>query len=164
MTQYYDTFDTPFGVFLVALNAAGEVIATAFGERERLQTGLDTGELQRSADRVRQAREEILAYFDEERRSFTVKLSPQGTAFQQEVWAALLRIPYGETRSYGQLAAALGRPGSARAIGRAVATNPICLLIPCHRVIGSDGSLTGFAYGTEIKRRLLDLEAGQKGR
>jgi methylated-DNA-[protein]-cysteine S-methyltransferase len=74
------------------------------------------------------------------------------------VWAALATIPFGETRSYGQIAAALGNPGASRAIGRANATNPICLFVPCHRVIGADGSLTGFAFGEDIKRQLLAHE------
>jgi methylated-DNA-[protein]-cysteine S-methyltransferase len=158
MTHTYDTFDTPLGPFSVALNASGEVIATAFGGRERLQTRFASGELVRSTEKARKVREEIQAYLTGKRRNFTLSLAPQGSAFQQEVWAALLRIPYGETQSYGELAAAIGRPGAARAVGRANATNPICLLIPCHRVIGADGSLTGFAFGEDIKRSLLDLE------
>ncbi len=97
-------------------------------------------------------------YFTGKRESFTLKLAPSGTAFQQSVWTALQRIPFGETRSYGQLATELGNPGASRAVGRANATNPIALIIPCHRVIGSDGAQTGFAFGEEIKRQLLALE------
>ena len=89
---------------------------------------------------------------------FTLKLAPSGTPFQQGVWAALQRIPFGESRSYGQIATELGNPGASRAVGRANATNPIALIVPCHRVIGSDGSLTGFAFGEDIKRRLLAHE------
>lgn len=86
------------------------------------------------------------------------RLDPAGTAFQQKVWKELLAIPFGATRSYGSLARAVGC-GSARAVGQAVHANPIAILIPCHRVIGADGSLTGFAGGLDIKRRLLTLEA-----
>jgi methylated-DNA-[protein]-cysteine S-methyltransferase len=88
-------------------------------------------------------------------------MSPAGTEFQKRVWAELVRIPYGETVSYAELAKRVGSPGGARAVGRANATNPIAIIVPCHRVIGADGSLTGYAYGEEMKRSLLDLERGQ---
>ena len=81
-----------------------------------------------------------------------------GTPFQQAVWSALRKIPFGKTASYGEVAATLGRPGAARAVGRANGTNPVCVIVPCHRVIGADGSLTGFAFGEKIKRQLLSLE------
>ncbi len=84
--------------------------------------------------------------------------APAGTPFQRDVWDALLAIPYGETRSYGELAAAVGKPGAARAVGRANHDNPIGVVIPCHRVIGAGGSLTGYAGGLERKRYLLELE------
>ncbi len=108
--------------------------------------------------RAADVRREVLEFFDRKRRKFTVELMPSGTPFQQNVWSALQRIPFGETRSYGQLATDLGKPDAARAIGRANATNPICLIIPCHRVIGGDGSLTGYAFGEEIKRQLIAHE------
>jgi len=87
-----------------------------------------------------------------------VPLAPIGTEFQKRVWDALCAIPVGETRGYAQLAGQLGSPQAARAVGRANATNPICLFVPCHRVIGADGSLTGFAFGEDIKRKLLEHE------
>lgn len=108
------------------------------------------------AEAIRQLTE----YFDGKRQSFDLPLDPAGTDFQQEVWQALLEIPYGETRSYGGLAGAIGRPKAVRAVGAANGRNPIPIVIPCHRVIGADGSLTGFGGGLEIKRRLLDLEMG----
>jgi methylated-DNA-[protein]-cysteine S-methyltransferase len=83
-----------------------------------------------------------------------------GSTFQRQVWAQLQQVPFGSTVTYGQLAAALGRPGAARAVGRANATNPIAIIVPCHRVIGSSGQLTGYGGGLDAKRRLLDLEAG----
>ncbi len=93
-----------------------------------------------------------------------VTVEPGGTLFEREVWEALRRIPAGESRSYGALARALGRPGAARAVGRACALNPVALLVPCHRVVGADGVLTGYAWGVERKRWLLAHEARRRGR
>ena len=95
------------------------------------------------------------------RREFDLPLRPAGTQFQQDAWAALLDIPYGQTRTYRDQAAAIGRPSAVRAVGAANGRNPIPLVIPCHRVIGSGGALTGYAGGTDLKSRLLDLESGQ---
>lgn len=158
MRQFYDTFTTPLGDFSVALNATGAVIGTAFGGLPDLRDRFAADEIIRDAVRTAAVRLEIDEYFSGQRRSFTIKLSPSGTPFQQSVWRMLQRIPFGESRSYGELAAGLGNPGAARAIGRANATNPICLIIPCHRVIGGDGSLTGYAFGEDIKRWLLAHE------
>jgi methylated-DNA-[protein]-cysteine S-methyltransferase len=96
------------------------------------------------------------AAFGGKRRDFSVGLSASGTPFQRKVWAALREIPYGETRTYGDVARTVR--SSPRAVGRANATNPVCLIVPCHRVIGSDGSLTGYAFGERTKRSLLRLE------
>ena len=158
MKHFFDTFPTPLGVFSIAVDASGAVVATAFGDEVALRHRFQAGHLVRDARAVAEPRREIGEYFAGERRTFTTRLEPTGTAFQQGVWSALRDIPFGETRSYGQLAARLGKPGAARAIGRANATNPICLIVPCHRVIGADGSLTGFAFGEAIKHRLLALE------
>lgn len=92
------------------------------------------------------------------RREFDLPLAAKGTPFQQAVWAQLRKIPYGEVRTYGQLAAALGKPKASRAVGSACHRNPLCIVVPCHRVIGADGSLTGYAEGLEIKEYLLELE------
>lgn len=97
-------------------------------------------------------------YFAGKRHSFDLPLAPTGTPFQRDVLAALQQIPYGETRSYGELAKAVGRPKASRAVGAANGRNPLPIVIPCHRAIGSDGSLTGFGGGLETKRFLLDLE------
>lgn len=96
------------------------------------------------------------------RRDFDLPLRPAGTDFQRQAWAALLEIPYGQTRSYRDQAIAIGRPTAVRAIGAANGRNPIPIVIPCHRVIGSGGMLTGYAGGTALKARLLDLESGQR--
>ena len=97
-------------------------------------------------------------YFAGVRREFDLPLAAKGTPFQQAVWAQLRKIPYGEVRTYGQLAAALGKPKASRAVGSACHRNPLCIVVPCHRVIGADGSLTGYAEGLEIKEYLLELE------
>ena len=159
MRQFYDTFPTPLGDFSVVLNATGAVIATAFGGLPELRERFTPDEIVRDAARAADVRREITEYFDRKRRKFTVPLAASGTPFQHGVWSELQAIPYGATRTYGQLATSLGKPEAARAVGRANATNPICLIVPCHRVIGTDGSLTGFAFGEDIKRRLLDHES-----
>ena len=97
-------------------------------------------------------------YFNRERKLFDLKMSPQGSSFQKDVWKALLNIPYGKTFSYGELAKKLGGKEKTRAVASAIAKNPILILIPCHRVIGSNGKLTGFSGGIERKARLLELE------
>lgn len=98
-------------------------------------------------------------YFAGERTTFDVPLAPRGSPFQLACWAALQRIGYGQTRSYGQIAAELGQPGAARAVGLANNRNPISIIVPCHRVVGADGSLTGYGGGIATKHYLLDLEA-----
>lgn len=102
--------------------------------------------------------EQLTAYFAGELTDFDLELDLRGTAFQRRVWNALLTIPYGETRSYGEIAEQIGAPGSARAVGWANGHNPIAIVVPCHRVIGAGGSLTGYGGGLERKRALLDLE------
>lgn len=97
-------------------------------------------------------------YFAGKRKSFSIPLDMRGTRFQKDVWEALLAIPYGETRSYGQLAKQLGKPRATRAVGAANGRNPVSIIVPCHRVIGSSGKLTGFAGGLEAKAHLLSLE------
>jgi methylated-DNA-[protein]-cysteine S-methyltransferase len=158
MNVFTETFRTPFGPFSLAADETGAVVATAFGDLTSLSSRLGECNALRYTSLTAPAREQLLAYFDGERRGFELALAPRGTPFQLRVWSALQQIPFGETRSYGQLAAHLGQPSASRAVGRANATNPLCVIIPCHRVIGADGSLTGFAFGEEIKRRLLDHE------
>ncbi len=103
-------------------------------------------------------------YFSGSRKDFTVKLKLRGTPFQIDVWNALRKIPYGETRTYKEIATQIGRPQAFRAVGQAIHNNPIAIVVPCHRVIGSDGSLTGFAGGLELKKRLLELERKTAGK
>ena len=118
--------------------------------------GMDTSPLLSEAER------QLCEYFAGTRRQFALPLAPKGTAFQQKVWAALCTIPYGETRSYGEIAAQIGNPKACRAVGMANNRNPLPILIPCHRVIGADGTLTGYGGGLERKTLLLKLEASKK--
>lgn len=107
--------------------------------------------------------DQLEEYFDGERRHFDLKLAPSGTPFQLSVWAALADIPFGETLSYGELARRIGNPNASRAVGAANGKNPLPLVLPCHRVIGSSGSLTGFGGGIDVKRALLDHEQSVVG-
>ena len=107
----------------------------------------------------REAEAQLLAYFAGQLRVFALKLAPKGTPFQQDVWRALQAIPYGATASYADIAERVGRPSAVRAVGAANGANPIAIVVPCHRIIGRDGTLTGYAGGLDRKRALLDLEA-----
>ncbi|MEM7050736.1 MAG: methylated-DNA--[protein]-cysteine S-methyltransferase [Acidobacteriota bacterium] len=128
--------------------------ARAEGERRR-------AEHQPENPLLAEAKGQLDEYFAGERRRFDLPLAPRGTDFQLQVWDQLLEIPYGETRTYGDLAAAHGGPGAARAVGQANHNNPIGIIIPCHRVIGSGGKLVGYASGLERKKQLLELEGAE---
>ena len=108
--------------------------------------------------------QEIEEYLNGDRMTFSSSLDMQGTPFQIEVWNELLNIPYGETRSYGEIAVAIGRPRAARAVGAAIGANPFPIIVPCHRVVGKNGSLVGFGGGLRLKERLLLLEKGARSR
>lgn len=105
------------------------------------------------------ARAQLAEYFDGRRSDFDLPLAPRGTPFQQAVWRALLAVPFGATSTYGSIAGAIGRPTAVRAVGAAVGANPIGIVVPCHRIVGADGSLTGYAGGLDRKTKLLALEA-----
>jgi methylated-DNA-[protein]-cysteine S-methyltransferase len=107
---------------------------------------------------VRETLRQLAAYFSGELRDFDLPLDPHGTEFQRAVWRALLEIPYGETRSYSEIAQRVGRPAAVRAVGSANGSNPIAIIVPCHRVIGASGKLVGYGGGLPMKRMLLDLE------
>lgn len=164
MNAYVDTVESPAGPLLFAVNEDGALLRLKFAEgryEQSIEQELAQAGYRVTEDRGRTAgvREQLRAYSAGERRTFSVPLMLIGTEWQRAVWTALTRIPFGETRTYAQVAAALGRPKAARAMGRANATNPLPLVVPCHRVIGADGSLTGFAGGTHIKQALLEHEA-----
>lgn len=156
MTTYAHTLATDFGNFSLAVTPSGALVATAFGDIEHLQSHLPTNTLLCDEEKTRPAAQQIKEFLDGKRRDFSLSVAPQGSPFQLRVWTILRAIPFGQTRSYGDIARQL--KSSARAVGRANATNPVCVVIPCHRVIAADGSLSGFAYGQEVKRRLLALE------
>lgn len=150
------TIDTPLGpVRLVAREdrLAGVYLATQHAPAAAPGT---TGVLALAAA-------QLAEYFAGDRRTFGLPLAPLGTAFQQRVWEALLRIPYGETWSYGRLARELGSPSASRAVGAANGKNPLSIVVPCHRVVGATGALTGYAGGTAAKQWLLAHERGRAG-
>lgn len=136
-------------------------------EKDGLLTGLYFGRLSRPGQErvsplLEEASRQLSEYFSGKRREFSLPLAPKGTPFQLRVWRALETIPYGETRSYGDIARFIGSPKACRAVGMANHRNPISIIVPCHRVVGANGSLTGYGGGLDAKRFLLDLE--QKNR
>ena len=135
----------------------GQGLSRVFLRQEGAEYGFPEGETPLTG----WAAAELDEYFARRRNAFTVPMSPHGTAFQLAVWTALRDIPYGQTRTYGEIAAAVGRPRAARAVGMANHDNPLLIFTPCHRVVGKDGALTGFACGLEVKRRLLELEGAR---
>lgn len=110
-----------------------------------------------------EAEKQLSEYFSGKREKFEIEYEFYGTDFQKKVWRKLEKIPFGKTRTYGEIAAAIGKPKASRAVGSACHNNPIAIIVPCHRVIGAGGKLTGFASGTEIKKQLLGIESGKKG-
>ena len=160
--DYTYRYDSPLGGILLASD--GEALTGLWFEGQRyFAAGLKENTEERFLPVFEQTTEWLDAYFDGRDPVLSPPLSFVGTDFRKAVWETLLTVPYGETATYGQIAAAVaertGRPRtSARAVGGAAARNPISLIIPCHRVLGADGSLTGYAGGTERKRRLLELE------
>ena len=160
MTRVYSYFDSPIGPLLLS------------GDGERLR-GLhfSTGKMARGADprwrRVNGAfsgiKQQLQEYFRGQRKCFDIELIIEGTPFQQSVWQALQEIPYGETASYADIASRIGNPRAVRAVGAANGSNPIAIVVPCHRVIGSNGNLTGFGGGLDSKQYLLRLEANHSG-
>jgi len=154
---------TPLAV--VATAAGGSLVALSlFASPAAAAAAAPAGAAHRPGQPpLPEVRRQLAEYFAAERREFTLSLAPHGTAFERGVWRALAAIPYGETRSYAEVAMAIGRPTACRAVGRANGRNPIAVVIPCHRVIGSDGSLTGYGGGLELKRLLLDLEGAGRG-
>ncbi len=111
-----------------------------------------------SLDYINECKKQLLEYFDGKRKVFDLKLNPKGTEFQKKVWNELIKIPYGETKSYSEIAKNIGKPKACRAVGNANNKNPIVICIPCHRVIGKNGSLTGYACGIDKKEYLLNIE------
>lgn len=152
-------FDSPIGPLTAVENDAGLAAVYMAVHKRRPAPGTFGSAVVRSASPVLSAvAEQLGEYFAGERREFSVPLAPAGTEFQQRVWAALRQIPYGGLRTYGELAAMLGHPSMAQAVGAANGRNPISIIVPCHRVVGADGALVGYAGGVERKQFLLELE------
>lgn len=158
MRLSYTYLESPIGKLLLAGDASGlqQILFSTDGRPASPDPDWDDNPAA-LADAVRQ----LTAYFAGELENFDLPLSPQGTAFQQRVWNELQKIPYGKTISYGELARRIGNPKASRAVGLANGSNPISIVIPCHRVIGSNGKLTGYGGGLPIKEKLLALEKRQ---
>ncbi len=159
--RYYDTFQSPHGRMLLVATEDGVsgvyfVGQKYFPEKEK--------EWKRSPDHapLKRVKRELAEYFAGKRKRFEVALDPRGTPFQRSVWKAISSVGFGKTLSYGELARKAGFPGSARAAGAATGRNPISIIVPCHRIMGSDGSLTGYAGGLNRKRALLALEGSAR--
>ena len=155
METYYTEMDSPVGTLLLA----GTAEALRRVEFSRGPAALRVREgWTRAATPFRDAIRQLRAYFAGELTRFELPLDPRGTEFQCRVWMALREIPYGETRTYAEQARCIGKPAAVRAVGAANGRNPLAIVVPCHRVIGSDGSLTGFGGGLDVKRQLLEHE------
>ena len=154
------TMDTPVGeLVIVASNAGLRAILWPTEREGRVTFAEPTANGEHPV--IEQTIGQLEEYVDGARQEFDLPLDLIGTTFQKEVWACLSRIPYGETQSYGELANELNKPGAARAVGAATGRNPISIVVPCHRLVGSSGKLTGFAGGIDAKRWLLTHEAGE---
>ncbi|WP_405997727.1 methylated-DNA--[protein]-cysteine S-methyltransferase [Streptomyces sp. NBC_00829] len=157
MTRQHTVVESPYGPLTLA--ATDGVLSGLYMVQQRHRPAEETfGDVDPEpfGETIRQLR----AYFSGELKDFDMPMRLEGTAFQQGVWKLLREIPYGETRTYGELAEALGNPGASRAVGLANGRNPIGIIVPCHRVIGSTGGLTGYGGGLDRKQRLLAFEAG----
>lgn len=150
---FYTGFESPVGTITVGYTEEAVV---------SVRTGSTLSFTSSFSPVAEQAVAQLMEYFSGRRRAFDFPIQPKGTAFQLSVWKALLQIPYGETRTYGQIAAAIGNPSAARAVGQACNRNPIWIVLPCHRVIGANRNLTGYEGGLDLKQKLLDLEQSHK--
>ncbi|HII93139.1 MAG TPA: methylated-DNA--[protein]-cysteine S-methyltransferase [Methanosarcina sp.] len=153
--MYYDIIESPIGPILLAGNEEGLKHLNFLKSKKIIEVPADWIE---NKEFFREATRQLEAYFSGKLESFDLKLAPEGTDFQKSVWKALCEIPYGETRTYKEIAVSIGKPKAYRAVGLANNRNPIAIIIPCHRVIGSDGKLTGYASGLDVKEFLLKLE------
>ena len=154
---YRSTLETPVGRIAVAVDAQGTLVEILLPNRSAPVPASEPLS-PAAAHGMNAVRQQLDEYFAGKRRAFDLPLRPMGSSFEQQVWNKLLEIPYGGTTSYGAIATALGLVNGARAVGRANGANPIPIVIPCHRVIGSDGTLTGYGGGLPLKRVLLELE------
>lgn len=154
---FHKSIDSPVGALKLVASDKGLVAVLWQNDNPRRVPLADSQE-DRQNEFLLEAEQQLLEYFSRKRRNFSLPLDVRGTAFQKSVWNALLTIPFGETRSYSELARQIGRPTASRAVGAANGRNPVSIVVPCHRVIGATGNLTGFAGGMQAKQTLLDLE------
>jgi len=161
-TLYYHNWSSPIGPLLLVASDRGLVRLEFHGDTKLdwLQSR-EKADWAESSEKLKLFRRELEEYFAGKRREFTFPLDLRGTDFQKKCWRALLHIPYGETRSYADIARAIGRPKAVRAVGGANHQNPVAIVVPCHRVIGSGGSLTGYGGGLPLKEKLLQLEGAR---
>jgi methylated-DNA-[protein]-cysteine S-methyltransferase len=160
--EYFDYYDSPLGQILLVANDVALTGLHFVGEK--YYPPIDSAwRLQPKATFIVRARKQLDEYFAGKRKHFDLTVDPAGTPFQRGVWRALQKIPYGTTTNYGALAQRLGKPSASRAVGAANGRNPISIVIPCHRVIGANGDLTGYAGGMDRKAALLRLEANGDG-
>lgn len=157
--HYYDFYDSPQGKMLLVANDAGLSGVYFAGQKYFPQIDPEWRQDARNAS-LHQTKRELAEYFGGKRERFEMTLAPEGTPFQRSVWKAIFAVGFGKTITYGELAHRAGCPGSARAAGAATGRNPISVIVPCHRIVGSNGSLTGYAGGLDRKRALLALESG----
>lgn len=152
-------YNTSIGTILISEDGEGITHLSMRIEKEDAGShqAIEGYEIQET-ELLQEAATQLTQYLEGNRKKFDIKLKPNGTEFQRKVWEALREIPYGETRSYKQIACAVGNEKASRAVGMANHNNPILCMIPCHRVIGANGSLVGFGAGLEVKQKLLDLE------
>lgn len=157
----YCQIETPIGAFVLAAREGALKGGWFIGQKYFPDIDAAHGWQAWTSPVLREARRQIDAWFAGRLKRFDLPLALEGTPFQQQVWAALYRIPWGQTASYAELAQQIGRPEAFHPVGAAVAHNPLLVVVPCHRAIGSDGSMTGYAGGVDRKRWLLDFESGQ---
>jgi methylated-DNA-[protein]-cysteine S-methyltransferase len=157
--RYYDFFESPHGQMLLV--ASGEGLSGVYFAGQKYHARIESA-WRRDASHapLRDAQRELAEYFARKRERFDTVLAPEGTAFQRAVWNAISNVGYGKTITYGELARGAGFPASVRAAGAATGRNPLTIFVPCHRIVGANGSLTGYAGGLERKRALLALESG----
>jgi methylated-DNA-[protein]-cysteine S-methyltransferase len=156
MSTFFTQIDAPIGPLLIAASEAG--LREIRFHVSRPEAGCGSGWIEGPHVLLDAARRQLREYFQGRRTTFELPVAPEGTPFQRHVWGMLATIPYGQTISYAELASRVGRPGASRAVGAANGRNPLPIVLPCHRVIGADGSLTGFGGGLPLKRFLLELE------
>ena len=150
MELFFFTYPTPIGPVSIVCDENNIVKVSL--------SNVSDYAVQREIPLIKKAHQQLIEYFEGKRTLFELPLKPKGTPFQESVWNALCKIPYGSTKSYKDIAEMIGNPKACRAVGMANRCNPIMIIIPCHRIIGTNGTLTGYAYGLDIKKQLLSLE------